>query len=58
MLPIEKMKFNVRKLLHSKDKSQKITLSSDNNNKNNITSRTVASLPSLKDMEFNWMEDY
>jgi hypothetical protein len=58
MLPIEKIKFNLLNLVHYKDKSQNIKLRSDNNNKQDISSNTIASAPSLKDMEFNWMEDY
>ena len=57
----EKLKFNIRNLVHFKDKSHNIKLRSDNNNNNNnedTSTNTVASVPSLKDMEFNWIEDY
>ena len=58
MLSIEKIKFNLLNLVHYKDKSQNIKLTSDNNNKQDISTNTIASAPSLKDMEYNWMEDY
>ena len=58
MLSIEKIKFNLLNLVHYKDKSQNLKLRSDNNNKQGISTNTIASAPSLKDMEFNWMEDY
>ena len=58
MLPIEKIKFNLLNLVHYKDKSQNIKLKSGNNNKQDISTNPIASAPSLKDMEFNWMEDY
>jgi len=58
MLPIEKIKFNIRNLVQYKHKSQDIKLTSDNKNKKDISINTIPSAPSLKDMEFNWMEDY
>ena len=56
MLSIEKIKFNIRTLVHYKDKSQNIKLTSDNNKVEETN--TIRSFPSLKDMEFNWIEDY
>jgi hypothetical protein len=58
VLPKEKIKFNIRKLVHSKDKSQKIKLVSDNRHQVDISTKTIGAVPSLKDMEFNWIEDY
>ena len=58
MLPIEKIKFNIRNLVHFKDKSQNIKLIPDNTIKGDKTNNSKISLPSLNDMEFNWIEDY
>lgn len=59
MLQIEKIKFNILNFLHFKDKSQKIKLTSNNNNKEDVsTTNKVGSVPLLNDMEFNWIEDY
>jgi hypothetical protein len=58
VLPIEKIKFNIRNLVHSKDKSQKIKLASDNNNQVDKSTKMIGSVPSLNDMEFNWIDDY
>ena len=58
MLPTEKLKFNIRNLVHFKGKNHKIKLMSDNNNKKDISTNTVGPIPSLDDMEFNWIEDY
>jgi hypothetical protein len=58
MLPIGKIKFNILNLVHFKNKNQSIKLTSDNNNKADISRNTIESVPSLKDMEFNWIEDY
>ena len=44
--------------MHFKGKSQNRKLASDSNNKEDISTNTVVSLPSFKDMEFNWIEDY
>ena len=58
MLPIGKIKFNILNLVHFKNKNQSIKLTSDNNNKADISPITIESVPLLKDMEFNWIEDY
>ena len=58
MLPIGKIKFNILNLVHFKNKNQSIKLTSDNNNKGDISTNTIGSVPSLKDMEFNWIDDY
>jgi hypothetical protein len=58
MLPIGKIKFNILNLVHFKNKNQSIKLTADNNNKADISRNTIESVPSLKDMEFNWIEDY
>ena len=58
MLPIGKIKFNILNLVHFKNKNQSIKLTSDNNNKADISRNTIESVPLLKDMEFNWIEDY
>ena len=58
MLPTEKLKFNIRNLVHFRGKSNKIKLMSDNTNKKDILStNTVGPMPSFNDMEFNWIED-
>jgi hypothetical protein len=57
MLPTEKLKFNIRNLIHFKGKSNNIKLTSDNNSKKDISTNTIGPLPSLNDMEFNWIED-
>ena len=58
MLPIEKIRFNICNLIHYKAKNQKIKLRPANNNKGNKSTNTIGSLPSINDMEFNWIEDY
>lgn len=58
MLPIGKIKSNILNLVHFKNKNQSIKLTADNNNKADISRNTIGSVPSLKDMEFNWIEDY
>jgi hypothetical protein len=59
MLQIEKIKFNILNLVHYKNKKQNIKLTSDNKNtKNDLSTNTIPSVPSLKDMEFNWRDDY
>ena len=58
MLPIGKIKLNIFNRIHFKNKTQSIKLTSDNNNKADISTKTIGAVPSLKDMEFNWIEDY
>ena len=58
MLPIEKIKFNIRNLVHYKDKSQNIELNPENTIKGDKSNNSKISVPSLNDMEFNWIEDY
>ena len=58
MLPIEKIKFNIRNLVHFKDKSQNIKLIPDKPIKGGKIDNSKVSVPSLNDMEFNWIEDY
>lgn len=58
MLQIEKIKFNIRNLLPFKDKSQNIKLIPDNTIKGDKLDKSIGSVPSLNDMEFNWIEDY
>jgi hypothetical protein len=58
VLPIEKIKFNIRNLVHFKDKSQNIKLIPDNTIKGDKSNKSIGSVPSLNDMEFNWIEDY
>ena len=57
MLPIEKIKFNIRNLVHFKGKNQNIKLIPDKTKGGKIDNSKV-SVPSLNDMEFNWIEDY
>ncbi len=58
MLPIEKIKFNIRNLVHFKGKSQNIKLIPDNTIKGDKSNNPIGAVPSLNDMEFNWIEDY
>ena len=58
MLPIEKIKFNIHNLVHFKDKSQTIKLISDKTIEGGKIDNSKVSVPSLNDMEFNWIEDY
>ena len=58
MLPIEKIKFNIHNMVHYKDKNHKIKLTPANTNKIDKPTNIKGSVPSLNDMEFNWMEDY
>lgn len=58
MLRIEKIKFNINNLVHFKHTTRKIKSASPNNNKEGNLPKAVTSVPSLKDMEFNWIEDY
>ena len=59
MLQIEKIKFNIHNFVHSIDKIQKIKLTSNNNDKDDVSiTNKEGSVPSLKDMEFRWIEDY
>jgi hypothetical protein len=58
VLPIEKIRFNFRNLVHYKDKTRNIKLSPKNNNNEDKSTKTIGSVPSLNDMEFNWIEDY
>jgi hypothetical protein len=58
VLPIEKIKFNIRNLVHFKDKSQTIKLISDKTIEGGKIDNSKVSVPSLNDMEFNWIEDY
>ena len=58
MLPTEKLKFNIRNLVHFRRKSHTIKFMSDNTKKKDILStNTVDPMPSFNDMEFNWIED-
>jgi hypothetical protein len=43
-----------RRKITVKEKSK----STNNNNKEDISTKTITSVPSLKDMEFNWIKDY
>ena len=58
MLPIEKIKLNIHNLVHYKDKSHKIKLTPANTGKVEKSTNVIGSVPSLNDMEFNWMDDY
>jgi hypothetical protein len=57
VLPIEKIKLNIHNLVHYKDKSHKIKLT-PNTDKVVKSTNITTPVPSLNDMEFNWMEDY
>ena len=58
MLQIGKIGINIRNLLPLKGKNPPIKLTTDSNNKNNISNNTLDAVPSLKDMEFSWTDDY
>jgi hypothetical protein len=58
VLPIEKIKLNIHNLVNFKDKSHKIKLTTANTNKVEKSTNVIGSVPSLNDMEFNWMDDY
>ena len=59
MLPIEKIKFNIRTMLKVNTKKSSIKLISDNDNTNeNLSNKTPEPVPVLTDMEFTWIEDY
>jgi hypothetical protein len=57
VLPIEKIKLNIHNLVHYKDKSHKIKLT-PNTAKDVKSTNVIGSVPSLNDMEFNWVDDY
>jgi hypothetical protein len=60
MLQIGRMKSNLLNRLQIKKKNQSIKLHSDhdNNINENLSNNTTGLVPSLTDMEFNWIEDY
>jgi hypothetical protein len=58
VLPIEKIRFNIRNLIPFKGKNPPIKLTTDSNNKNNISNNALDAVPSLNDMEFSWTDDY
>ena len=58
MLQIGKIGINIRNLLPLKGKNPPIKLTTDSNNKNNTSNNAVDAVPSLKDMEFSWTDDY
>lgn len=58
MLPIGKIKLNIHNLVHFKNINQRIKLTSDNNKKEDMSTNMIAAIPSLNDMEFNWIEGY
>jgi hypothetical protein len=60
MLQIGKMRINLLTRLKIKNKNQSVKLISENknNHKENSSNNTTRPVPSLTDMEFNWIEDY
>jgi hypothetical protein len=58
MLQIGKRGINIRNLLSLKGKNPPVKFTTDSNNKNNISNNTLDAVPSLKDMEFSWTDDY
>ena len=53
-------KVNFLNILHLKNKNQSIKLTSNNNNNNNkedVSINKIRCVPSLNDMEFQWIED-
>jgi hypothetical protein len=57
VLPIEKIRLNIHNLVHYKDKNHKIKLT-PNTGKDVKSTNVINSVPSLNDMEFNWMDEY
>ncbi len=49
---------NIRNLLPFKSKNPTIKLTTDSNNKNNVSHNAFDAVPSLKDMEFSWTDEY
>jgi hypothetical protein len=49
---------NIRNLLVFKGKDPNIKLTTDSNNKNNLPNNAFDAVPSLRDMEFTWTDDY
>ena len=58
MLQIGKIGINIRNLLVIKGKNTPIKLTTDSKSKNNIPNNALDAVPSLKDMEFSWTDDY
>jgi len=58
MLQIGKIGINVRNLLPLKGKNPPIKLTTVSNNKNKLPNKALDAVPSLKDMEFSWTDDY
>jgi len=58
MSQIGKRGINIRKLLPFKGKNLPIKLTTESNNKNNISNNALDTVPSLNDMEFSWTDDY
>jgi hypothetical protein len=58
MLQIGKIKIKMPAFLSSKDKNQSIKSITDNNNNDNLSKDIKPVVPSLKDMEFSWTENY
>ena len=57
VLPIEKIRFNIRNLILFKKKNITTNLTTDSNKKNIKFRNTVDAVPSLNDMEFTWTDD-
>ena len=57
VLPIEKIRFNIRNLIRFKKKNITTNLTTDSNKKNIKLRNTVDAVPSLNDMEFTWTDD-
>jgi hypothetical protein len=57
VLPIEKIRFNIRNLIPFKKKNITTNLTTDSNKENIKFRNTVDAVPSLNDMEFTWTDD-
>ena len=57
VLPIEKIRFNIRNLIPFKKKNITTNLTTDGNKKNIKFHNPVDAVPSLNDMEFTWTDD-
>jgi hypothetical protein len=53
-----KIKNNFQNLLPNKDKNEHIKLTSNKNNKSNLSKNLIEEIPLLTDIEFKWIENY
>jgi hypothetical protein len=53
-----KIKNNFQNLLPNKDKNEHIKLTSNKNNKSNLSKNLIEEIPLLTNIEFKWIENY